>query len=128
MTRRTRCIAGLCALLALTFSFAESVWASTCAMPMAGGMAEIHETATEIPSGTHCAAHRGYETEHDAPGDRPCPFSSGVAAQACAGVVSLPASSAALPAVASEAVDAPFTLEERPDLLLEAFLFRPPRA
>lgn len=128
MTRRVRSIAGLCAFLALTFSFAESVWASTCAMPVAEGMAEMQDSAAENPSDSHCATHEGHRGERDGSDDPPCPFSSGVAAQACAGVVSLPAINAALPAPASEAVAGLFMVEAHPGLLLETSLFRPPRA
>lgn len=128
MTRRMRFVSGLCALLALTFSFAESVWASTCGMPMASGMAEAHESVPDVPSGEHCAAHQARDTEPDGPADRPCPFDSGFAPQACAGVVSLPATTAVLPALGPETAGGIFTLEVRPEILFGASLFRPPRA
>lgn len=128
MNRRTRSVAGLCALLALSFSLAESVWASTCAMPAAEGMADIQQTASEFPTGAQCDTHRSADSERRGPDDEPCPFGSPLGAQSCAGVVSLPTAGAVLPALASEAVDGLFTLDVRPSLLLEASLFRPPRA
>lgn len=128
MTRRARSFAGLCAFLALTFSFGESVWASTCAMPMAVASAEVHDAGGEAPSDSHCATHERPDGEHDGPDDEPCPFESGVAAQACAGVASLPAVNVALPAPASEAMAGPVMIAAHPGLLLETSLFRPPRA
>lgn len=128
MTRRARSIAGLCTLLALTFSLAESVWASTCAMPMTGSLVEVHEASEEMPSDVHCATHHDHDGERDGPSDAPCPFSSGLAAQACAGVTSLPATTTVLPSTASRAVNGLFVIEARPGLLLETSLFRPPRA
>lgn len=95
---------------------------------MAGEMAEVHEPAGEVPSDRHCATHQGHDTKHDGSDDLPCPFASGLAAQACAGVASLPATTSVLPAAASEAVEGVFMIESHPGLLLETSLFRPPRA
>lgn len=124
MLRRTRFLAGTLALLAMTFSLGESVWASTCGMPLMERPPD-HET----PAGVHCGGHLepGSEADGDSEGT-PCPFSSPVAAQACAGVTSIPAEIASLPIRVSRAVVETPTLETFPGLLLEHTLFRPPRA
>lgn len=128
MTRSTRRAAGILALLALAFSFGESVWASTCAAmsPMARA-AEVGRMSSGAPEGIHCPGFQGGDS---APAEQegPCPFSSAVAAQLCSGLASLPARDLSLPAGSSEGAAELITVDVRSDLLLAASLFRPPRA
>ncbi len=120
-----RRIAGTLALLALVFSLAESVWASTCAPSMG-----MHPAAADVDSDLpvhHGCPHAGVvgeDAKRDAP---PCPFGSPLAAQACAGVVSMPGAGAPMIFAASDRADGLFAVPSRADLLLESGLFRPPR-
>ncbi|MEX2472798.1 MAG: hypothetical protein WEA34_11490 [Gemmatimonadota bacterium] len=129
MNRRIRSVAGLLALLALTFSFSEAVWASTCLPGMAmADSAVVLEGATpesveSIPMGMH--DERDLRSRDD---DRPCPFSSPLAAQDCAGVSSMPAPSTEPSTPAAEVTSVGFTVPTLRELLLEIVLFRPPRA
>lgn len=122
MNRRIRSVAGLLALLGLTVSFSEAVWASTCLPGMSMGDSVVMPGAS-TPLGMH--------EERDSRGgddDRPCPFSSPLAAQTCAGVSSMPAPSIEPSAPAAEVDSVGFTVAALHELLLEIALFRPPRA
>lgn len=123
MTRLTRIIAGIATLLALTFSFTESVWASTCVPVMTGD--EVVVVAPEAPVGTHCAPGESHPSDRD-DGERDC--TSPVVTQACGGVVSLPSHSSLLFAPSSEGAGAMVAADSERDLLMERALFRPPRA
>lgn len=129
MTRRTRFIAGIFAFLALTFSFSESVWASTCAPSMEmGASAEV--ASGEPADASQCMPERQDEREHGEHGEesRDCPFGSPAAVQTCSGVASLPAQASTFFSPSFEGAASVFTLETQGDLLLESALFRPPRA
>lgn len=126
MIRRTRRVAGLLTLLALTFSLAESAWAATCAVSMPAGTRA--EAIPEGPAGMQEASHDPDRDCTRAPDEEPCPFSSPVAAQVCLGIASLPATEEPLPAAVSRGVTQVFVLPPRSDLLLESSVFRPPRA
>ena len=123
MIRLTRIIAGIATLLALTFSFTESAWASTCVPVMTGDQVVV--VAPEAPVGTHCAPGESHPSERD-DGERDCP--SPTLSQACGGVVSLPSHSSLLFAPSSEGAGAIIVPDSERDLLLESALFRPPRA
>jgi len=150
MTRRTRFIAGILALVAMTFSFAETVLASTCAPMTAPGGSEMAAmmagdaaafghaampmeapaSATErgaAPSGTGCmiARHDGRDDERGDEGH--CPFGAAVT-QGCSAFASLPARSARSQAPPSEAAPEVPSAHSRTDLLLAHALFHPPRA
>lgn len=128
MARRTRFIAGILAFLALTFSIAESVWASTCApgmeMDVPAEMAS-HEGADE----SHMA-ERSVEGERgdDDEESRDCPFGDHAAVQTCVGALSLPAVASVFFIPSLEDAAGVFTLQTQSDLLLESALYRPPRA
>jgi hypothetical protein len=71
----------------------------------------------------------GHETaEQDADDERPCPFGSAAAAQACAGVASLPARAVTALAPSAEVATVVFVELTDRDLLLAAALFHPPRS
>ena len=116
-------------MLALTFSFSEAVWASTClpGMPMADAVVmpdgATVESVESTPDGMH--DERDPRSEDN---PRPCPFDSPLAAQACAGVSSMPAPSNEPSTPAAEGVSVGFTVAALHELLLEIVLFRPPRA
>lgn len=124
MNRRVRSLAGLLALLAFTFSFSEAVWASTCipGMPMPDSEVMLEGATPESVENIRLGMHDQREN------DRPCPFDSPLAAQACAGISSMPASSTAPSTSAAEMSSAGFTVAALHELLLEIALFRPPRA
>ena len=119
--RRVRSIVGLGALLALTLSFSEAVWASTCLPGMRMGAApeSVEHTPTEVDDGGD---------PHSGDNERPCPFTSPLAAQACAGVSSMPAQSTEPAAPEAEIASVGFTVTALHGLLREGALFRPPRA
>lgn len=126
MRRRTRLTAGIFALVAMTFSLAETAWASACA-PMemnavsseAQGEVSAHESASD-PLHQH-------EREDSGDGERRCPFSP-AAAQACAGAASLPTHAVDGLAPAPERARAVFFDLTQQDTILQESLFRPPRA
>lgn len=125
MTRRTRLIAGIFAFLALTFSFGESVWASTCAPAVDMG-SDATAASSEAPAMSDSMPDQ--DSQRQSEDERPCPFGSPAAVQACTGVVSLPAQVAVFFAPSFEGAPSVFTLETQSDLLMENALFRPPRA
>lgn len=129
MPRYYRRAAGLVAVLAMSLSFAEAVWASTC-MPSGGmelaSMVMVGEgSSEETPRGSHCADPKGAPGGHDGTS---CPFDSSGAARTCAGVVSLPSVSAALGLGSTSGEPPVFPVRTRVSLLIEGSLFRPPRA
>lgn len=133
MNRRTRFVAGILAFLALTFSFAESVWASTCIPGMqmdTSATMVAGETPEAMDCMSDCMSDQRQEREGDdrSEGERNCPFGSPIAAQACAGIVLLPTRTSDLLAPSFEGAGSVFTLEAYHDLLLDSMLFRPPRA
>lgn len=127
MKRRTRLIAGIFSLVAMTFSFVETASASMCAPDM-----DSHASAS-------AAAEQGqiYELilsvlpqlEHEAGGEneQDCPFSP-AAAQACAGAASLPASVVDGLGPSTESATPVIADSTQHELLLRNALFRPPRA
>lgn len=125
MRRRTRWIAGLFALVAMTFSLGETVWASTCAPMM--DMQASAVSAQDAPS-----EHDGMPGMPDQPGtergDGDCPFSPATATQNCSAAASLPAQGIVAPAPTPACVAGLRAATARQDLLLETALFHPPRA
>lgn len=131
MDRRLRTTAGILALLSLTLSVAESVWASTCepGMRMESPAAVVPSSGEHAPGRPHVGtAHDDIdEGRHASDDGRPCPFGSPAAAQACAGVASLPARAMTPFASWFQGAAGVFSLETQNDLLLESALFHPPR-
>lgn len=126
MPRSYRRLAGLLAFLALTLSFTEAVWASTCAMPLSSVEMAMEGSSEDAPRAMHCDGHG--DDSGDPHDDASCPFDSAGAAQTCAGVASIPSTSATLAAGSTSGASAVFPVETRIRLLFEASLFRPPRA
>lgn len=127
MKQRTRLIAGIFALVAMTFSLAETAGASTCAPAM-----DMHASdagAAEQAQMHHCmdAGSPDLEREDGREGAGDCPFSH-AAAQACAGLTSLPSHAVDGIAPFSASAAAIFADSTQYDLLLRNDLFRPPRA
>lgn len=120
-------IAGIFALVAITFSFAETAWASTCA-PATEMAAASSATAEDEPAPDclHGAALSG-DGETGGQDERPCPFTPS-AGQTCTGVATLPAHvvDAFTPPVEGETVV--FVEPAEHNTLLGNALFRPPRA
>lgn len=122
MERRTRYIAGLLTFVALTFSLAEGVWASTCALEM--GMSA--PTSHGMPAGHDCLT--GHPGERDRPDVPDCPFGPVSAAQGCVAAASLPAASVVEIALSPESTSLAPTTETERQLLLGSALFHPPKA
>ena len=129
MRRGTRAFAGIFALVAMTFSLAEAVVASTCAPgmdmeAMEGPAAASQAHDAEMAQG---ATHGGDEE----PGgdDEPrCPLGPFAATQGCAGVASLPGHSTEAPVPSPEDMPGVFYEKTQQDLLSVETLFHPPRA
>ena len=125
MRRRKRLLTSILALVAMTFSLAETVAASVCSPGMAMA-AEVHDVDPvhgdhAMPAGTH-------HGEQGAPeeGDTQCPFGPAVAG--CAGVASFPAQVSSDFGPLSHADTAAFAEPTQQHLLLVSHLFRPPRS
>lgn len=126
MRTRFRTLAALLALFAFSASFAEQVWASTCA-PAAVEQAGHHAAAESHVDGSHGAIempsapapHRGPDVPDE------CPVQA--LAVGCA-LLPLPAPvrEAPAPADAPRVLAAPYTDPSREILLVTAF-FRPPQ-
>lgn len=127
MKRRTRLIAGIFALVAITFSFAETAWASTCAPAMEMAAASS-ASAEDMPAQDcmHGAAHSG-DGETDGQDERPCPFTP-TAGQTCTAVATLPAHVADAFAPPVEGATVAWVEPAEHNTLLDNTLFRPPRA
>lgn len=125
MRLRKRLIPASFALLAMTLSMAETVWAATCLPGMDSGMVAAAPDVTD--PGQH--AQHMPDMPHDQQGsddDRPCPLDPG-AVQGCASGPSLPAHSAEAPAPRADGAVSVFSDRSRQDHLSSSALFRPPR-
>jgi len=128
-SRRVRSIAGFVALLALTVSFSEAVWASTCLPGMGMDDSAAVSGASALEPVQHTPTGADDRDEPQGGDDhRPCPFASPLAAQACAGVSSMPAPSTESSTPVAEVAEIGFTVAALHELLLDVALFRPPRA
>lgn len=130
MNRRVRLVAGTLALLALTFSFTESVLASTCAYmsEMASSVMSRH-AGPSTEGGKDCLfgmehGGRGGEDGHDG---HHCPFAATMG-PGCIAAPSIPTAVMTEPPVAGEATALRPTDADRPILLLVTTPFHPPRA
>lgn len=123
-----RFAAALLALLALTFSFAEGVWASSCVPGMAmGEMSTQSESAGCMPGAMANAAPDDGSLP-EAPADSHCPFAPLSTTGACVVAASLPAHSNLDLTPADAGVLLIQLREQTPDLLLGSVLFHPPKA
>lgn len=126
-------MAGLIALIALTFSLAESVWASTCAsgMGVAGtavaGTA-IAGTATADPAADPDCAHGGASSERKGEPAAPhCPLGAAATAQGCLAAASLPSVAIDIPVSRAAAEAGHFSHPVRHKQVSDHTLFHPPR-
>lgn len=130
MRSRTRTLAGLLGLFAMTASFSETVVASMCAAPsnMASmAMSAADDTEARDAGGhEHSCAGMGNTDESKEGGER-CPLTP-TATQGCTAAALVPSPAIALGLamplsareIASDAIE--------PDLLLSYALYHPPRA
>lgn len=126
MKRRTRLIAGIFALVAMTSALAETLLASTCEPGM--DMQSQTAVAAEAPA-EDCLWAASHDREGDPDQNEPhCPFSHAAATQGCTAVVSLP--SHAIPRIAPslEGLVGVFVEQTGLNLLLVSAPFHPPRA
>jgi len=123
MRTRSRLLPGVLTLLALTLSFAEAVWASSCAMDMCAPVAVASSSAEDqaVPA---LQTHAGAQQDED----QPCPFGPLVALQGCTGAASLATEGVEIPtgSVVLRAQEFPVSAESGSPAL--DALFRPPRA
>lgn len=129
MMRRRSVIPGVIVLAAMTFSFGETVWASTCLPGMdmeSSAMAMAGEAPAEHDRMADAGAAPDQHGEPDSSDN--CPFGPLATTQSCAGLASLPASVVAFIAPSPQgAAHVVFDVTQH-DLLLETALFHPPRA
>lgn len=126
MKRRTRLIAGIFALVAMTSALAETLLASTCTPGMdmqAPAAAAAEAPAEDCPM----VASHGGDGEQDE-NERHCPFAPAAATQGCTGVASLPSHAIPHLAPSLEGLVGVFVEQTGHNLLLGSALFRPPRA
>jgi hypothetical protein len=129
MNRHTRALAGVLAMAAMTFSFTESVMASTCARMSDPAMPGTTQTSSEDASAPsmECLFMAGHDGSGQDDGRGHCPF--GLAAgQGCSAAASLPALNSIESVETARATTAVGSDDVRPDLLLARALFHPPRA
>jgi len=141
MNRRMRVLSAILALVALTFSFAEAVVASTCAPMRVMDDLTMMDDVMAVPASSEAAAGSEaapnpmdcpFMTAHDErEGDREdgrhCPFGPALG-QGCAVAPSLPGLMLDVSAAPAQSAS-PSSLDEvRPHLLLARALFHPPRA
>ena len=126
MKCRTRMIAGLFGLMAMTFSLAEMAWASTCPPDMAADAASVSVDLAPTDAPATAMPHGGDHGDREQ-GDRECPFGP-IASAGCAGAAPLPTQAAKAPAPSPDGAAILFDSETRHDLLFGNTLFRPPRA
>ena len=125
MNRRSRFVAGLVTFLVMALSFAEGVWAATCAPEMV--MSEASPVPSqEMPNSPDCMPGRhGEQDGHDLPD---CPFGPAGSVQGCVPAASLPATSLAEIAPSPEGAELVILFDQEPDLLLGSALFHPPKS
>jgi hypothetical protein len=119
-------MAGIIASLALTFSMAETVVASMCALPPVW---QGEAAAESIPAGDDCmmTTPDGRSGDRKGDGASRCPFGPGAAARGCVTAASLPAPSIRMGTVAVDTSVSPLVVVRWNDLLLETILFHPPK-
>lgn len=128
MKRYIRILAGIFALLAMTFSFTESVVASTCGpMPDMAASAETHHAENTSGAGAACLFARMHRSGDQRNAEGHCPFGPAMGSD-CASAPSLPSAAPVVSVVASEAAEQPPSDAVRPSRLLAHAVFHPPRA
>ncbi|MEX1256211.1 MAG: hypothetical protein WEG36_01215 [Gemmatimonadota bacterium] len=129
-TRSFRRVAGLLSLVAMSASMTERLWAATCApMEEDGAAMAAHAPATAMNSpaemgmgyGRHDQAHA------DAEDRAPCPFAASASFGGCVSVATIAPLPPTIPIPPKPTQLVTATVASH-DLLLEASLFRPPRA
>lgn len=123
--KRTHILLRLFVLAAMTLSFGETVWASTCASM------SMMSTADATASNDAMPDMPGMPVEGEQPGgdeDPWCPLGPAAAAQGCATAASLPATSAAGFAPGDERTADIDLVAVANDFLYSTPPFHPPRA
>ena len=125
---KLRPIAAVLALVALTISFAEGVWASSCTpgMAMDGMPAQSDVDGCMVGMAGHVNA--ADNPSSDPPTEPHCPFAPLSTAGACVVAASLPATPPVELAPSPEGALLTVFREDTRDLLLASELFHPPRA
>lgn len=125
MNRRSRFVAGLITLFVMALSFAEGVWAATCAPEMV--MSEASPVSSQqMPNGPDCMPGR-YD-EQDGQDLPDCPFGPAGSMQGCVPAASLPATPLVEIAPSPEGAERVIVSDQEPDLLLGSAIFHPPKS
>lgn len=130
MKLRFRVLAALLALLALSLTWVQAGWASTCAPGAESAVVASDEasgTDVECPTDMGMSHSDGRRSGHEQPDAPACPLGP-IAASGCAVATPLPARALAVALASTEGA----VLSSFPDAtsgrLLVSALFRPPRA
>lgn len=123
MIRRLRVLSGLLAVVAMSLSLGEGLWAATCAPMDPGVRVEALDSGENAPA--DCAPSHHEDGDEDR--GTQCPFAGFATFGACvsAAVQSPPLESVPIPPESSQISVAD---RSRSDRLLASSLFRPPRA
>ena len=128
MRRRTRIFSGLIALVALTFSLAEGVWASTCAPDMDMSHAEMTMAEpAEGATGHDCLTDPQHDESPAGEHTPQCPFGPATSTQACAAAASMPARILIIGPPSPEEAAQSQTVDTGPRLLRVISIFHPPK-
>ena len=130
MTRSVRGVAGLLSLVAMSVSMTEGLWAATCApmeMGSAAMAADAPTTALHSPAEMGMGDGRQDHAPAGAEHRPPCPFTASASFGGCVSVATIAPSLPTIP-IPPQATQLVTATAASHDLLLEASLFRPPRA
>lgn len=122
MRLRSRALVALVALLSLSASVAEGLWASSCASPAPGAAMAGMDMSVSMPMDAGHSAPGGQEQRSDDPA---CPLPALLGAGCL--VASLPATTVRVELPASEVRDVPAARSTLVDRLPVTGLFRPPQ-
>lgn len=132
MRIRFHLLAGLLAVLALTATAVEGLWASAPRAEMELRTAVAASSVIERPSTPDCTAEmaRAHTScqRHGGPDAPPCPSMPLGAGSACVGATALPAESFPKVEPSPEASMSPGSPDQTRDLLFALAFFRPPIA
>lgn len=127
MSRRTRFLAGIFALVAMTSALTEGVLASACSPGMDMDDSAMSMGAESPHDGGMTDTGDRSEPQQSPDGGSDCPFAP-VAAQGCLGMASIPANGIVAVAWSGDDRDRPAFDDQQQDLLLRSALFHPPRS
>lgn len=133
MSRRSRTLAGLLALVAMTASLSQAVLASVCASPAAmAAMPDMAISMMGADSGASSGEHQipcdwmGH-TDGSGENDQHCPLTP-TATQGCTATASAPATALVVDLSTAQSARHRVLYSDEPELLLADAPYHPPRA